>query len=533
MNELLGELELGRPLGLLLLVLLPLVYLLHRRHHRVLATDRLEVWRRALARLPRLRVRFSSWKLVISLLCVLCLALALAAPRLAEKPGYRGLIAVVDRSTSMQTRDASGARVPGTLAPPFGWRSRIQAARERVDAVTAALPEWIPVRLYGLEGRFLKELGPRLPDSLETCPGGARLDSVAALAERAGEETCVMLFADGAGPSPWPEPLPPNLFPRRLGRGDTVNEGILRAELEDPWPGPDLALGLEVRADSGRLLFRDSSGKVLRAVDLDGRHAPYELELPRGDGQELRIELEARDAYLPDNHLSILPRAPWAPRILALPESEPRLSALAAFLESSLSGRRVFQERDLVSRERLLLVDGGSLPSWPEDGTVRLLFGTRLPGLGGEFQAETHPDWDRAHPLLAGLALATVRGQVLRRQGRGIPAGVETLAELAGQPFILLSRRHHLLWIASTLADSNLRVQPFLPVLCLRSLARIVPGQGESRLREQPETQESEIAARMPKTLRAAPVFFRPAEELWSWLLALAMLLLVARACMR
>jgi hypothetical protein len=182
-----------------------------------------------------------------------------------------------------------------------------------------------------------------------------------------------------------------------------------------------------------------------------------------------------------------------------------------------------------LDADSLLLVDGGRLDQWPQDGATRLLFGTRLPQLDGDAAFATFPEWQRGHELLRGLELSAVRGKSCRAATGPLPPAAEVLAWVGKEPFLVRSRAHRLLWFGVELSQSNLALQPALPVLCLRSLAGLTGSAGQSSLSGLLDAAESEIAARPPPAPSAPPTWFEPAREYWRWLLAAALGLFLVR----
>ena len=519
------ELEFARPVLLWLLLLLPVVYVIHLERSGRMLTDRLDIWQRAIRRVPRARRRFMNLRLLLELLVTTGVVLALAGPRRPERPGYERVWCVVDRSPSMATLDADGgARLGAAFAKLQSWLDRV--------------PEWIPFEIRGLTGAVLRkeyELEPgaeRKPLELGAeLQGHARLDATVELAGIGGPKTLVVVAADGAGPSTWPQMPPEHMRFEVVGSADTDNAAILAAELEDPWPGPMLTLAITVRAQTGELVVTKSDDTEVSRTPLQPGTSKYTVQVPRGSGTPVRVTLAPSDAYARDDALRVLPRAPWAPAILTVPQVQDH-GVLAAFLAEALSGTVVTGEQEAADRDRLVLRDGGRLSEWPTDGAVRVLFGTELPRMSGDREVDQYPDWDRSHPLLRGLDLATVRAQRMRTATGRLPDGVEVLARIANRPFVIVSKRHRLLWFATKLSDSNLRLQPFLPILCLRSLGQLAPGQGESRLVADLDPPESEIAAKPARGVKTDPVFWRPELAYWPWVLAFAAALLAVRACL-
>ena len=175
-------------------------------------------------------------------------------------------------------------------------------------------------------------------------------------------------------------------------------------------------------------------------------------------------------------------------------------------------------------------MNGGSLAGWPEDGVLRILFGTRFSTSRNAQGLEGRLDWQRTHDLLRGLDLSTLRSKRRVLFGSVEPADSETLAWVSGEALILLSKQHSFLWLGVSLADSNLSTQPFLPLLCIRALAALLPSAGKATLTALLDPVESDIAATKPLPRADTPRFYRPPRAYWPWLLAAAMCLLLLRA---
>ena len=105
-----NALELTRPLALLALALLPLIWWLQRTPARTVSTDRLALWDRALHRVPRARQPWLPLRTLLALVAFTLLSVAAAGLRVREQQGYRRLWCVIDQSASMQARegDATG-----------------------------------------------------------------------------------------------------------------------------------------------------------------------------------------------------------------------------------------------------------------------------------------------------------------------------------------------------------------------------------------------------------------------------------------
>ena len=230
------QLGFSRAWVLWFLLLLPVVVLLYREPSIELTTDRLGLWRRALARLPRRKRRQPPLGLILTLLMTLLIVLAAAGAGRPEREGPRRFAVVVDLSPSMRF-------------PEHGVR-RLRTQVPRLSAELAAIPPWIPGRLLVLRDGELQNMTvwekaakdraePRgLPTlSAPRIGGVAKLGLARRLAERSGEETAVFVYSDGAGPSPWPTNLPDNLYLRGAGSAEACNP-VASSEPGSSIPGP-------------------------------------------------------------------------------------------------------------------------------------------------------------------------------------------------------------------------------------------------------------------------------------------------------
>lgn len=513
-----GWLEVTRPWALALFSLLLLVFWLHRDRRRELATDRLDLWRRALARVPAARRSRLTLQLLVTLAIVVCLVLGAAGVRRRAVEGFRRVHVVIDASGSMAAADAL----------PASALTRFAAASDA--AATLRVPSGVAKTRWSIVGDRLDAWRPT------TVPAGrARLELARELAARVAPHGCVVLFSDGAGPSPWPAPLPANLFLRGVGR-KTRNPAILALRVRDPWPGPQLALEVEALAGPGARLVVEHADGARRELAL-AASGPTKLDLPRRGGGALRIRLLPDDPQPADNEVTLHVQRPFTPRLLALPEDRGRLAPIAEFLAVALGAERFASRASFEAavsdggpaRPALLLVDGGRLPRWPDDGALRVLFGTELPGLAGSSPLARHLEWDREDELLQGLDLSGVAASGTRRLAGRLPPAARVLAWHGPDPFLLVSRRHGLLWFGGELETSNLSVQPFLPVLVLRALGRLAEPGRRTRVDDAHlDPAESRIAAREPGSGRGEPVLYRPPVEFWPWLLGAALALFTA-----
>lgn len=526
------QLGFSRAWVLWFLLLLPVVVLLYREPSMQLTTDRLGLWRRALARLPRRKRRQPPLGLILTLLMTLLIVLAAAGAGRPEREGPRRFAVVVDLSPSMHF-------------PEQGVR-RLRTQVPRLSAELAAIPPWIPGRLLVLRDGELQDMTvwekaaedsaePRgLPTlSAPRIGGVANLGLARRLAERSGEETAVFVYSDGAGPSPWPGKLPDNLYLRGAGSVEARNPvGFVGARAFDPWPGAELQLELTLRQPLPKgveLLLVSRSHKAQQKIPLDdGGAQPVKIDVPRVYGREIELKLEPGDGFDLDESLLLRPRPAWGPTILSRPYDDRDLRVLEGYLEDELSAEVLTDEKLFATqKERLLLMEGGELARWPTDDMPRLCFGTRLPGLSRTGPLEGPVEWERGDRLLRGLELSTLRVEEgLRGQA---PEGALVLARVGGQPFFCLMPKQRIFWCASELGQNQLVEQAFLPLLILRCLRRLAPQGKSTTLTGLLDPREGDVAARPAPRSRPTPVFFRPRRPYWPEVLGAFLVLLLLR----
>ncbi len=514
------------------LLLLPVVFLLYREPSVELTTDRLGLWRRALARLPRRKRRKPPLGLILTLLMTALIVLAAAGGGRPEREGPRRFAVVVDLSPSMQYPE-KGVRRLRTLLPTL-------------EAELRAIPPWIPGRLLVLRDEEMGEMtrwkalavGSTEVRGLPTLSaprlgGLARLGLARRLAERSGASTAVLLYADGAGPSPWPKDPPDNLYLRAGGSAEAKNPiGFVSARVLDPWPGAELQVQLGLRqpvAKGVALLLVSQGHKAQQKIPLDeGGTELVKIDVPRAFGAEITLELEPGDGFALDESLVLKPRPAWGPTILSRPFDDKDLRVLEGYLEEELAAEVLTDEGLFATKkDRLLLMEGGELARWPTDGMPRLCFGTRLPGLSRVGALEGPVEWERGDPLLRGLELSTLRvDEGLRGQ---LPEGARVLARVGGQPFLLLMPERRMLWCATELGQSSLVEQAFLPLLILRSLRQLAPEGAATSLTGLLDPREADVAARPAPRSRPTPVFFRPRRPYWPEILGAFLVLLFLR----
>lgn len=537
-------LEFENTLGFVALAVLPLVWILLRVPAARVSSDRVDLWRKALSRVPRARQE-SNWRRVVTMLAIAGLVTALARPRIPAKDGVRTRIAVFDASLSMYARD--DGRVTRLERAVDRWQST--AAPEHVDEVLYVLSadRLRAIPIDDAEARTRGALMSRIMRA-NRLPADPRV--VTALADRVDDRTRVEWSSDGAGPSPWPV-LPASLRARvhcvGFGRPDTENARIASVSLEDPWPGPELTLRLSVAriaSTTGIAVERPVRGAPARRIASspmppDGEG--IEIRIPRGEGGRVRVVLENEDALPHDDTVRVQLRAAWAPALWLSPEDSPELMTLRRFLESTLDARATGTREDFARAARrrggLIVVDGGRLPAWPTDGVVRILFGTALPGLEDTRDFDGFASWDRDHELLEGLDLGVLRAERARTGSGPLPGDAFRLVTLDGDPLVLFSPTHRLLWFGLRL-DSKLVTRPCLPLLLLRVLPRIVPADpaadrdgGPSRVIDRPgPAAEADLRARPAPPAPSAPTWWQPAIELWQYAAGFAALCFLALA---
>ncbi|PIE23071.1 MAG: hypothetical protein CSA62_09305 [Planctomycetota bacterium] len=511
--------EFLQPDRLWFLLGLPLLWLLHWRRGKRILSGRLEIWERALARVPRQRRSWMDLRLFVSLLIATALLLAAAEPQARERPGVRVQHVVVDLSPSMQTRDVAGG-------------TRLQAALAALAELQASLPEHVPLRIWGLRAQGL------FAGALQPDREVARYELVERFAEFAGEEEALWFFGDGAGPSPWPEHGPKWLAMRSFGQA-SPNNSILSVQVEDPWPGPSLSLRikLEVEGEGCRLLCRGPEQRLLASSELAPGSYERSLVLPRLS--ELELALEPGDAYSLDDRYLLKPKPALAPLVLQRLREDARSKALGRFLLDALQGRRAESHSVYLSATgpRLLVQSGGTAVGRAADHERRLLFGVQLPGMGPLRKIEGPCEWRRSDPLLEGLELTTLSCKQRRVAARSAFApGARVLASYGPDPYLVFDPQGRTLWIGSCLEDGNLAVQAALPVLLLRALGEFREG-GEGGEGTQtpwlPDPAERLVAARAAPKGPSGFNYYLPARSFWPELLLFAALLLLLRPWLR
>ncbi|MEZ5988354.1 MAG: hypothetical protein R3F30_04390 [Planctomycetota bacterium] len=542
-----GGLELGAELGfaapwlLALLLLVPILVWLHREPARELATDRLEIWRRALARLGLRRRRRLPPSLLLAILALVALVRALAGAGRPERAGPRRFAAVLDVSPSMAARDGGRTRTTAAVAASRpSWRGSAEVegvlyglGRERVTelarfAAARALPAGLRADLLAEDAAVLLARAERAR------PGLAR-----ALADQAGPDCAVLLSATASEPAAGAARDDDNLYLRGFGSPDARSPAaILDASFVDPWPAAELELSVEAArplAAGARLVLRSpvqgrSEGFAFGRGSGDEPDGPMLLDVPRAFGPEVEARLEPGDGFVLDELLLLEARPAWAPTLRALPYDDPDLRVLTEFLVGELGAREL---RDGTGDEAggLELREGGRLEAWPDDGRVRLCFGTLLPGAAAEGRPEGPLEWARAAPLLLDLDLSTlgVEEAVLAPP---LDDDAEVLVSLGDAPFVVLWPEHRLLWCGSELGRNRLASQAFLPLLVVRALTRLAPVGAPGRLLALADPEESRIAARTPPRSRPTPAFWRPRRPYWPELVAAFALCVLLRAAL-
>jgi Aerotolerance regulator N-terminal len=514
------------------LLLLPVVFLLYREPSIEISTDRLGLWRRALARLPRRKRRKPPLGLLLTMLMTLLIVIAAAGAGRPQREGPRRFAVVVDLSPSMQFLE-KGVRRLRTQVP-------------RLEKELADIPPYIPGRLLVLRDGLLEEMlvwEPRemgatkkrgLPTLQAPRVGGiAHLGLARRLAERSGDESAVFVYSDGAGPSPWPKLLPDNLYLRAGGSAEASNPtGFISAQVVDPWPGAELQIQVGLRqplAAGVELQLLSKSHKAQQKIPLEGGGAePIKIDVPRVFGSEIEVRLEPGDGFALDESLVLQPRPVWGPTLMSVPYDDSDLRVLEGYLEEELGADVLTDEMIFASKkDRLLLMEGGELARWPTDGMPRLCFGTRLPELSRTGPLEGPVEWERGDPMLRGLELSTLRVEEGLR-GK-LPEKARVLARVGGQPYLLLLVDQRMLWCASELGQNSLVEQAFLPLLILRCLRELAPEGKATSLTGLLDPREGEVAARPAPRSRPTPVFFRPRRPYWPELLGAFLVLLLLR----
>ncbi|HHI80207.1 MAG TPA: hypothetical protein ENK02_09505 [Planctomycetes bacterium] len=556
-----SPLSFTHPWFLLLLLLQPLLFWRPRRNLAPLDSDRLVLWSKALEQLGGGRGKARFLPRVLHSLIFSVLVLGAAGPVRPEVPGVHRLWQVWDASPSMALRTGPE-------------ETRWSRARARAEALSQGRPQAIPSRAFRLDASHLSPMGdshslsqgsgiaaPGVPlpsatkaeqvgkamGDTHSMSQGGRIAAPGVLlpfAAQADEETAVVFWGDGAGPSPWPEGGTGRLFFGAAPLGEVQDLGFRQVRLEDPWPDREVLLRFRwVGGTKAPLRLRRGEGAWVDLPDprLE-KGGAWVLRIPREQGGALELALKKGDSFPLDDRLRLWLRPPPRLRLRSIPKG--RATALLDFLRDRCLPKTPKVKDTFPSEWEVQVRVGGRLPPRPRlPGAgpdprmgVPLCLGTQV-GEGQRLgEAKGGLDWLREDPLLKGLDLS---GYVPRRLLKGpLPAGYRVLAWLGKDPLLVVNEGRRVLAFLGTLPREGLFRQPFFPILCLRFLRRVLDDGRESRLAPLPPEREYAPA----RALEARPIpperaagriaFFEP-ERRYEGDLALLALVLLGMALMR
>jgi hypothetical protein len=516
-------LSFAAPERLLLLLLVAALFLLARppRVTRSVSSAHLARWRAACERLRRPRQtprRLRFWLLVAALVLA---ALAAAGPRLAVRDGPRVLVALLDASPSMAAREAEGSAYEQALA---ALRAAARALPAQVELRVATLGE-TPRVLRGSREELLAALPATPLPRVGRGPGPVELAR-----ELAAEPDLAVWTLSDARDGPLPDTGALSVF-----GGEPANRGIVAVELREAWPLVAFELVVEVSGElQGPLEVQGAA--VERApqdrVELGPGRTRVTLFLARRAGEDCRIALPSADddALALDDAVALRVAAPVAGRIGlmgATTDDGASLALRSARLLAELAGAELVAVSG-GERVDLLVVDGGQLAAAPPRS---LSFGTAFAELPPRL-APRLADWDRSHPLSAGLDLSelTVR-QALA--GAALPADGMVLIAAADGPLAVAREQdgQRSVHFAFRLEDSNLPLLAALPQLLRRSLAWVGGEGSRSRVLDAGplDAAESELRRSSRPPDRRLPDFGAEGLALTVPLLLLAAALLTWR----
>ncbi|HKJ84613.1 MAG TPA: BatA domain-containing protein, partial [Spirochaetia bacterium] len=414
----------ANPLGLLLLVSLPIIVLLHlfRQERRRREVSSLYLWREITDQSSRrLQPRLlSNVNLLLQLLAALFASLALAHP-VVQTPtavGAPEIIIMIDDSASMQIDSNGVARME--LARNLAREVIGRAPRNARILLATAGPRPRVVQTFTEDRTRLYEIVRSLQptDGPGNLPGA--LDLVRGLGTN--DDIEVVFVTDGAVSIPHGLELPPNLevasVVDRLGEnGRPANRAITAFELR---ARPDGA-AFEVLATVANYddapasvefrLTADDEALSSRVLDLEpNEERTITATLPRNRGTRYRAELVGND-----DALAVDDRA-YATAAGERPVRVQIVTSGNLFLESFLS---VYPNVQLTVTESVdqgqgfdvLILDRVPAPSRLRGNVVA--FGTALPD--GPFSAEGTTEVNRtitsrsAHPIVQGVRLEGTR----------------------------------------------------------------------------------------------------------------------------
>ncbi len=511
---------------------------LRRRPVRVSSTL---LWREAVRdlevnipfRAPRVTVLF-----LLQALGVVLLAGAIGRPVLGSADRIPGrLIVVIDASASMSARDAEANATRLDRAKAL--------AAERLSNLrrSSGVPEIVVVRA-ALEPRTVvaptRSIDAALAGIRSVRPTDQPLDAdalraaLAALLDRSGAEDesdtrpdpGLWLFTDGGG-------LTPSAFPGWSGE-------IITTHAPETSPGHNVGI---VALTASRDPSDPANARVfVRLISNAERPTGVVLRLSAGNAvQTVPVEIPAAEAGVPGSTTrTVIVRAPGSARIEAsldnggvlaaddrawidLPDARPArtvvfapdgradpflLDVLGVLAPGAVSAHAP-NELDAMTGAELVIFDRvtpARLPTVPSLG-----FASAWPGTPDDLPEGRRRviAWDRAHPVLRDVSLATVVfDRAVRLPDESTP-GITVLAESGGGPVITEGLGHGVrhLRVAFPLNRSNWAVDVGMAIFVAAAYERLVPGvRGEGVVHTTARPIELRVAA-MGDRVRAEPTF--------------------------
>ncbi|MFW6292218.1 MAG: vWA domain-containing protein [Spirochaetota bacterium] len=482
--------SLANPLGLLLLVSLPIIVLLHlfRQERRRREVSSLYLWREITdEHSRRMRPRLlRNINLLLQLLAALCAALALAHPVLDTRTasGAPELIVMIDDSASMQSSSGGVSRME--LARNYAREAIGRAPRNARIMLASAGPRPAIVHAFTEDRARLYELVRTLQatDGANNLPDA--LDLVRGLG--VGERVDIVLITDGAVSLPRGVELPANLeianIVDRVGVDETAaNRAITGFELRARPDGAafevlaTVANYDEAPASVEFRLSADNEALSTRTLELDSEEErTITAVVPRDRGTLFLAELLGNE-----DALSVDDRA-YAAAAGERPVRVQLVTAGNLFLESFLSiypnvQLAVTESVDQSQDFDVLILDRVPAPARLRGNVIA--FGTALPD--GPFTAEESAAVERTitsragHPIVRNVRLEGARiGEAVTGT---LDPRASVLASAGEMPLLYSYRTETLSLVASTFAltSSDLALRGDFPVLMHNILEWLAP----------------------------------------------------------
>ena len=470
------------PIGLLLLLALPLIVLLHliRERRRRVVVPSLLNWRG----LPRPRDGRRSRRLPLTLLLLLqlliaaLLALALARPQLLGGPQRSAtqLAIVLDTSTSMAARDGVSTRFAQAQQRAIGLLRGLENDGRATIIVAGTTPRVLAAGstadLVALEAAVSSLL-----------PGGiaADLDGALALAEATFDPQLpgrIAVLTDGGAAPPAVRPMAAPVEWQQFG-GNAPNRAIL-AFAARPSGGKTQVYARVANYGgvpfTGVLrLFADDQPVDARPVAVaPDAEAEQTWTLPAG-ARQLQLALDGGDA-LPDDDTAQISLATTRPLRVALVAAEPEPLRRALAAVPGVTVIHAPPANYLNDGEADVTVFDGTLPErWP-DGAVLVInppAGSQLLAVDGITAASGQLVQRGA--LLAGLSFGGVDFGSARLTTP--PAWAATLLAAGDTPLVLRGRDgdHEVAVWAFDLREGNLSTRLAFPLLVARTIRDLAP----------------------------------------------------------